>query len=289
MNKFKNRKIILPLLAVLLFSLLACAAAAVSEAAPENTAVITAPPEQSVSNTDIPEEAEIVVTSVDMSLELPAPLHEHILELRETLPKLPDIDPGSWEYMLISPYNSKFKYEPKELGLFEGQALDSRISDAAAEFMSAVREQGYQVYVSAAYRNYEYLSHHFFARFHQGDDLVEGIMKLDPPGVSEHQSGLCFDVTEKPELSSCYEDFEDPDILDSDVYKWMSEHCADYGFIVRYPEGKEVYYLRGCDRGHFRYVGKEAAEYITENKLCLEEFLAMYDESLIYVPESAVK
>ena len=58
--------------------------------------------------------------------------------------------------------------------------------------------------------------------------------------------------------------------------KWMEEHCAEYGFIVRYPEGKEQYYTLACHPGHFRYVGKEAAAYIMENGLCLEEFIELY-------------
>ena len=75
----------------------------------------------------------------------------------------------------------------------------------------------------------------------------------------------------------------DETVKDTEVYKWMAEHCAEYGFIVRYPEGKEDYYVKACYPGHFRYVGVEAAEYIMENDLCFEEFLNLYPEKKLHV------
>ena len=64
----------------------------------------------------------------------------------------------------------------------------------------------------------------------------------------------------------------------------MVEHCAEYGFILRYPEGKEAWYGTPCNHAHFRYVGKEAAAYIMEHDLCLEEFLYLEDPSCLFVP-----
>jgi hypothetical protein len=59
----------------------------------------------------------------------------------------------------------------------------------------------------------------------------------------------------------------------------MNEHCAEYGFIVRYPESKKEVYGMSCYPGHYRYVGTEAAQYIMDNDLCLEEFLALYGKT----------
>ena len=56
----------------------------------------------------------------------------------------------------------------------------------------------------------------------------------------------------------------------------MSVHCQEYGFIVRYPDGKEAVTEIMYEPWHFRYVGNEAAEYIMENGLTLEEFLDLY-------------
>ena len=57
----------------------------------------------------------------------------------------------------------------------------------------------------------------------------------------------------------------------------MVEHCAEYGFIVRYPNGKSDVTGIIYEPWHFRYVGVEAATYIMENDLTLEEFLALYE------------
>ena len=63
------------------------------------------------------------------------------------------------------------------------------------------------------------------------------------------------------------------------VLEWMREHCAEYGFILRYPEGREEYTGRDPEPGHFRYVGEVAAEYIMRKGITLEEFKDAYDES----------
>ncbi|MDE5563752.1 MAG: hypothetical protein K2I93_01235, partial [Oscillospiraceae bacterium] len=59
-------------------------------------------------------------------------------------------------------------------------------------------------------------------------------------------------------------------------YAWLAEHAAEYGFVQRYPEGKESYFgdnITSRTGATFRYVGVAAATYMTENDLCLEEFL----------------
>jgi LAS superfamily LD-carboxypeptidase LdcB len=106
------------------------------------------------------------------------------------------------------------------------------------------------------------------------------------PGLSDHQTGLALDFTDRSDLNAMYDEFEDGYMKDTELYQWLVEHCAEYGFILRYPEGKEEYYGTPCQHpAHFRYVGKEAAEYIMANNLCLEEFIMLYDESLVFLPK----
>ena len=89
------------------------------------------------------------------------------------------------------------------------------------------------------------------------------------PGADEHQTGLAVNfVGENAEAK-----FSTP------VLEWMREHCAEYGFILRYPEGREEYTGRDPEPGHFRYVGEVAAEYIMRKGITLEEFKDAYDES----------
>ena len=63
---------------------------------------------------------------------------------------------------------------------------------------------------------------------------------------------------------------------DTDAGIWLEQHCAEYGFILRYPEGKEFITGIEYEPWHFRYVGKEAAELIMKEEICLEEFWEKY-------------
>ena len=87
------------------------------------------------------------------------------------------------------------------------------------------------------------------------------------PGASEHQLGLAIDINCDTYTSL------DEGFADTEAGKWLAEHCAEYGFILRYPLGKE--YITGVEYEpwHLRYVGKEAAEVITKQGICLEEFI----------------
>jgi D-alanyl-D-alanine carboxypeptidase len=57
--------------------------------------------------------------------------------------------------------------------------------------------------------------------------------------------------------------------------QWLAEHCAEYGFIIRFPEGKEDITGYSYEPWHIRYVGVEAAQAITSSGLCLEEYLGV--------------
>ena len=87
------------------------------------------------------------------------------------------------------------------------------------------------------------------------------------PGASEHQLGLAIDINCDTYTSL------DEGFADTEAGKWLAAHCYEYGFILRYPLGKE--YITGVEYEpwHFRYVGKEAATAISEQGICLEEFI----------------
>ena len=113
-----------------------------------------------------------------------------------------------------------------------------------------------------------------------GFRCLDGLLMTHYHG--DHCTGLAFDITDEMLYAANYEENFDPTVADTEVCKWMEEHCAEYGFIVRYPEGKEQYYTLACHPGHFRYVGEEAAQYIMENDLTLEEFIDLYKENTNY-------
>ena len=91
-----------------------------------------------------------------------------------------------------------------------------------------------------------------------------------PPGYSEHQTGLAFDLN----LIAGEENGDGNIIYDgNDIYSWINANCSRYGFIVRYPEGKEDITGYEAEPWHFRYVGEAAAAYIDANGITLEEYI----------------
>ena len=181
---------------------------------------------------------------------------------------LPDIDIEGWEFILANPDNEIGDYTP-ELSTLEGQKFDERIIEALTEFVEAARAEGLSVYLSSGYRGYDEQSYLYNRKVSQyGEEQAKKIVA--PPGTSEHQTGLACDITDK------YYEFKDSSLENTELYKWMSKNCQDYGFIVRYPadKGEETGII--YEPWHFRYVGVEAAEYIMENGLCLEEFIELY-------------
>ena len=83
-----------------------------------------------------------------------------------------------------------------------------------------------------------------------------------PAGTSEHQTGLAFDIT-VPGVS----------FTGTQQQKWLHEHCYEYGFIVRFTEDKQSKTGFLAESWHFRYVGIEAAQVMTFNNWCLEEYV----------------
>lgn len=96
------------------------------------------------------------------------------------------------------------------------------------------------------------------------DSVAKGTM---PPGYSEHSTGLAFDI-----VALDYQMLDEGQEK-TDENKWLRENCSKYGFILRYPKEAEDITGIGYESWHFRYVGVEAAEYITEHGLTLEEYL----------------
>ena len=90
---------------------------------------------------------------------------------------------------------------------------------------------------------------------------------VQPPGCSEHETGLAIDITRKGVWKT------DPGFHGTKEFKWLEEHAHEYGFILRYPRGKEALTGVEYEPWHWRYVGKEDAEKIKEGKQCLEEYL----------------
>lgn len=89
------------------------------------------------------------------------------------------------------------------------------------------------------------------------------------PGTSEHQTGLCVDFITSSMGTSLTAEFEN-----TDAFRWLSENAYRFGFILRYPKGKEAVTGYSYEPWHYRFVGREAATDIHFGKLTLEEYLS---------------
>ena len=153
-------------------------------------------------------------------------------------------------------------------------AVDLRIAQALVDFTQGCKAAGLPVYLSSGYRSYSEQQYLFNRKVGQGysEEVAKTIVAY--PGTSEHQTGLCCDITDY------YRETKDSSLAQTATYQWLCEHCTEYGFVVRYPEDKSgsADSITGIiyEPWHFRYVGVEAAKYMTDNNLCLEEFTELY-------------
>lgn len=90
------------------------------------------------------------------------------------------------------------------------------------------------------------------------------------PGTSEHETGLAFDVTTKNKTNG-----ENAASFENTAqFRWLKEHCGEYGFIIRYPKSKEENTGYPYEPWHYRYVGLPFSQEIMDSGLSLEEYLA---------------
>ncbi len=179
-----------------------------------------------------------------------------------------DIDVTSWEFILANANNDIGTYKPDATKYFDGCLMDMRIVDAAKAMVSEARSGGYDIALSTGYQDYNTIKTAYEKALAAGSDVTTA--EISAPGTNEHQTGLGIDI-----LSST-KGTKDLSFEDKPICGWLQRHCAEYGFILRYPEGKED--ITGVEYSpwHYRYVGVTAATYIMEKGICLEEFLALY-------------
>lgn len=138
--------------------------------------------------------------------------------------------------------------------------IKKEASDALAEMQQAAAAEGLSLFVVSGYRSY-YSQEAVYAGWVSRDGAEQADTYSSRAGHSDHQTGYTFD------LNSLDQSF---------AYTaegiWLAEHCAEFGFIIRYPEGKEMYTGYIYEPWHVRYIGREKAKAITESGLSLEEY-----------------
>ncbi|AUJ24522.1 D-alanyl-D-alanine carboxypeptidase family protein [Virgibacillus dokdonensis] len=138
---------------------------------------------------------------------------------------------------------------------------------AIEDLFAAADKAGLELFAQSGYRSYDRQETVFASNVQSlGEEQANQVSAR--PGESEHQTGLTMDVTSRDMGFQLNEDF-----ANTDEGKWLAENAAEYGFIIRFPKGKEEITQYQYEPWHIRYVGKKAAKEITENELTLEEYL----------------
>lgn len=133
---------------------------------------------------------------------------------------------------------------------------------------TAAKKQGYELVAFSGYRSYEY-QETLYTNYVNRDGKDKADRYSARPGYSEHQSGLAFDIGEKGKedlwLTS--------EFGETKVGQWLVANAHQYGFILRYPKGKEEITGFMYESWHFRYLGVELATEVFEAGVTLEEYL----------------
>jgi D-alanyl-D-alanine carboxypeptidase len=157
------------------------------------------------------------------------------------------------------------RYQRKHPG---AHGLEREVADAIAAMTAAARKDGVKVLVRSGYRSYaeqEKILKRKIVEY--GDEKLARRYNAEP-GKSEHQTGLSADLWDGVTWGL--------GVRNTKVGKWLWKHSREYGFILRYPPGKEKITGYAYEPWHFRYIGVERSlEFKPNTSLTLEEYLGL--------------
>lgn len=158
---------------------------------------------------------------------------------------------------------------PKDFNPNEGKLADEVI-EAFNEMKEAAKQDGLIINIRSGYRSYN-TQKQLYDAYVRRDGEENANRYSAKPGQSEHQTGLAIDITNELTNKSIGSWFND-----TPQAEWLYENAYKYGFILRYPEGKEHITGYKYESWHYRYIGKEHSENFKMNNLTLEEYFGLY-------------
>lgn len=182
----------------------------------------------------------------------------------------------AWKLLLVNDRNTiSESFEPELEEVQGAYKMDSRVAPIMRQMIADAKSQGIDLMVCSAYRpyssqlrNFEASVSNYMQAGYSRENAEEATLRLiAAPGSSEHQTGLAADI-----VTPSYQGLDDG-YADTDAAKWLKANAASYGFILRYPKGKEDSTHIDFEPWHYRYVGEEVAKEIMEKEICLEEYL----------------
>ena len=177
------------------------------------------------------------------------------------------------EAMLVNKYHGLSKdYEAEDIVKvsttygYEGQKLNKEAYEAFKKLADDAKKAGYTIVILSSYRTYEYQEDLWTKRKQSA-----GIEKADAyaarAGSSEHETGYAIDVA----------DYNNPtNFNEQESFIWMKENSYKYGYIIRYPEGKENITGYDYEAWHYRYLGVELATKVYNEGITYDEYYEYY-------------
>ena len=222
------------------------------------------------------EPQEVKEAILDSNAYLALIVHKVDALANQQIPQAPVVAAeDAWRLMLINrdnPLPQDHTFEKATLS--NGYVVDARIVEPLNAMIAAAKADGVSIFVCSAYRTVEYQQGLFQRKINQykakgyseqeAYDIAKTIVAI--PGTSEHHTGLAVDIS-TPQYTTLDEGFGD-----TVAFAWLKEHCAQYGFIMRYPTGKTEITGIIYEPWHYRYVGVDEAKEMTEQGICLEEY-----------------
>lgn len=140
------------------------------------------------------------------------------------------------------------------------------VKEAFAVMQKAAAAQGLNIYISSGYRSYS-RQQTLYNNYVKSDGKALADTYSSRPGYSEHQTGLCFDLNTI-----------DDSFGNTKESAWLEQHAQEYGFIIRFPKGKDAQTGYQYEPWHLRYLGVDMATKVYNSGLSLEEYLGITSE-----------
>ena len=195
----------------------------------------------------------------------------------ESTPHEAEIGQSGWNLLLVN--QSHLLPDFFDITLKKVQntyRMDERAAPFMEEMLAAAKADGVQLLICSGYRSVEKQQELFAAKVqeYRNAGLSEEKAKektatmIAVPGTSEHHTGLAADIV-TPSYQNLDSGFED-----TDAFRWLDAHAHEYGFILRFPKGRQDITGVIYEPWHYRYVGAEHAAKIKERDITLEEYLS---------------
>ena len=203
-----------------------------------------------------------VVTRVNLNLDLPYYTNTKEAQYLNTF------------YTLVNKYNYlRDDFVPNNLVEMttpyskEGIYLVEEARDNFYKLVDKAKEEGLTIRAISAYRGYTYQKR-LYDKYVEADGVNKADTYSARPGFSDHQTGLAIDVDN---TITSFENF-----TNTKEYQWMLDNSYKYGFILRYPSGKESITTYQFESWHYRYVGLKLAKKIKASNLTFDEYFTRY-------------